>query len=115
MLGRLWRSLFPKPEPVALPEPEPILEPEIVYVSAFHHERIAYMIDPRRNALRAMDPDSRFENPLRSSFPELTTDAKKWLDANTPGYTYEMSGANFIIGITFANPNDAVKFKLFWM
>lgn len=116
MLG-FWRALFPKRELVIPPKPpEPILEREMIYVSAFHHERVAYMMDPRRSGIRSMDPDSRFENPLRSSFPELTSDAKAWLDANTPGYSYAPSRvANFMMEIEFANPNDAVKFKLFWM
>lgn len=119
MFRRLWRDWFSNPKtpvPVSPPTFENAAhdEHEIVFVSAFHHENICYMMDPPRWGGGA-GPD-RYNGLGGLSIPELNADTKKWLDENTPGYTHKPArAANFLMEIKFANGTDAVKFKLFWL
>ena len=122
MFHKLWKDWFSNPA-APLPTEPPTFENaahdelEVVIVSVFHHENICYLPDPPPHWSMQMGagPD-KFERTRILDIPLLVPEAQKWLDDHTPGYTYRQSRVlNTMLEITFANRNDAVKFKLFWM
>jgi hypothetical protein len=118
MFSRLWNRWFSNPKEPIPDEPPKVTNvtaTEVIILSAFHHEKLCYMMDVPRHIADGIGATGDRYYGTRS-IPELLPVVKKWLDENAPGYTYKPSrAANFLLDVSFSNRTDAAKFRLFWM